>query len=260
MDDFKWNHDEVSSLAKKWNEAGLSNTSSGRFLNDLAAKGKPPMGRGISWLMDLLEKGDPRPWVELGKAVADLAPKAGTDAETVMNIARHLSNGDPLKDWHREVIERVKGKILQGGQRVPTPQDKELARSLENYKAGQSPFYWAHRSGSSNKIDRIIRVINSGGEICDDDINYLRSNFKGVVRELDSADHPVGCLRWIEGAAMYSGAGHRITGVVACIVMSKPFVDNAHRVVSVNVMVNDTLGVVRMKSLFTSADACKNTN
>jgi hypothetical protein len=58
---------------------------------------------------------------------------------------------------------------------------------------------------------------------------------------------------------MYSGAGHRITGVVACIVMSKPFVDNAHRVVSVNVMVNDTLGVVRMKSLFTSADACKNT-
>jgi len=242
----------VSKLAQMWKEAGLQDTSSGRFLSDLADKGVPPKGRGITWLGDLVKKGDPRPWVQLGAAVADLAPRAGTDAETILGISRHLRGGEPLKDWHREVIERVKTKILAGGGRKATEAEKALATSIMHYKAGQSSYYWSHRAGSSRKIDKVIGAITGDREIAQDDIEYLRGNFKSVVRDLETKEFPVGSLFWVEMMQVYledNALVDRSKGVVPCIVSSEPFVDSVFRSVSVRILVDNHRGIVKTKAL-----------
>lgn len=224
-----WDHAKVVEMSGWWQEAGLGETSSGRFLKSLAATGNPPFGRGTSWLEDLIRQGDPRPSAALGSELEKLIPTAGADADTLVRMVANLKAGYPPKDWYRDFIARLQQKSRSGTTRLPTPEDVKLARDISVYKSGQSMHYWSRKPGTSNKIDKITHTILNNGAIYQEDVDYLLNNFKSLVKMITRRDLD-GKLSWLKiSNIMSEETRFRIPGppesTIPVIMMGQPFVD-----------------------------------
>ncbi len=226
-----WDHAKVVEMSSWWQEAGLGNTSSGKFLKSLADTGRPPFGRGHSWLLDLMNQGDPRPFVNLGRDLEKMIPNAGSDAETLARMVANLKAGYPPKDWYKDFISRLHSKMSSSAMRDPTPEEKRIALGISIYKSGQSPFYWSRKPGTSNKIDKITNTIQENRQIYEDDINYLFDNFKSLVKILKREDID-GKLVWVKASKIYDEKlrNLRLTEeTIPCIVCGPAFVSPTWR-------------------------------
>ena len=220
-------------MSSWWQEAGLGETNAGKFLRSLAETGRPPYGRGVDWLDGLMRQGDPRPSVTLGRELEPLIPLAGADADTLTRMVANLKAGNPPKDWYKDFLVRVQQKARNGSSRPPTPDEVRMAANISIYKSGQSDFYWARKPGTSNKIDKITAAVLNGASIFQEDIDYLLSNFKGLVKVISRTDTD-GKLIWVGADSIIDEATRfKVPGdakeQIPVILCGSPYVDQHFR-------------------------------
>jgi len=247
-----WNHSEVVTLADRWRDAGLAETSSGRFLRSLADTATPPRGRGIDWLVGLIKQGDPGPNVALGREMEKLIPFAGGNAPSIEKLAADLKSGRPLPAWGYDLLARVRTGIAAGNlPREITQAERDLLTSLSVYKSGQSTYYWNRRPGTSSKLERIFSMAWEGKPLTNDDIEYARSNFKSVVKQIENPDFPPGSIASVNGSNVIFEGRHnnKNPAIITCLIFSTPFVSSVFRQVAVKVIVGADLGEVCVKNL-----------
>ena len=68
--------DQVRELADRYEHCGLGHSSSGRFLRSIATESRMPRGRGVSWLEEIVKKGDPTSVAPLAAEIEDLIRRA----------------------------------------------------------------------------------------------------------------------------------------------------------------------------------------
>ena len=247
-----WNHSEVVALASRWQEAGLGDTSSGRFLRSLADTATPPRGRGIDWLVGLIKQGDPGPSVALGREIEKLIPLAGGNASSLEKMALDLKSGRPLPSWGYDLLSRVRSGISAGNlPKEITQEERDLLSNLSLYKSGQSSFYWSKRPGTSNKLDKIFSMARDGKPLTADDIEYVRSNFKSVVKQIENPDYPPGSIAAVNGSNVIFDGRHnnKNPAIITCLILSSPFVSSVMRQVTVKVIVGAEVGEVCVRNL-----------
>jgi hypothetical protein len=248
-----WNHGEVVALANQWQEAGLSDTTSGRFLRSLADTATPPRGRGVDWLVGLIKQGDPRPNVLLGKEIEKLVPLAGGNSASLSRIASDLKNGRAMPSWGYDFLARVKQGIISGDlPRDLTESERDLMSSLSIYKSGQSHVYWSRRPGTSNKLDKIFQMAARGEKLSNADVTYVKECFKKVVRQIENPDYPPGSIaqvnpRWVIFDNMHKAGTDDVN--VTCMIIGSPRVSAAMRDVSVRVLVDGQVGDCCVRNL-----------
>jgi len=191
--------DQVRELADRYEKCGLANSSSGRFLRSVAAEGRMPRGRGITWLEEIISKGNPESVTALVSEIEDLIKRSNRQdtIETLSEILRCVSVGWTLSDYKKTELERLRKQVndnvgdveLDAGQR-------HLLVGLEARKRFSSFVYWSARPAISRRLDAIFGRWAKEDKISHDDWLYVRDNFKGPVAEYENGKNPVGALRW----------------------------------------------------------------
>jgi hypothetical protein len=194
--------DKVRTLSQAYQAAGLGGTWPGGFLASLSAEGKPPRGNGVNILRELLAKGAPETWPSWQSAkdwlvVAETCLRKD-EADTLRSFAGQVLQGRELTERQKAYAER----IVAGAQRpinsVQVDDElRQLASGLFNRKSRMSSYYWGNKPATSNRLDRIANKILCQSEVEVEDVDFLKSQFKGVVALWDSIPEKVGSLSQI---------------------------------------------------------------
>ena len=194
--------EKVRSLSQAYQDAGLGGTWPGGFLASLAAEGKPPRGNGVNILRDLLVKGAPETWPSWQSAkewvkVAETCLRKD-EADTLRSFAGQVLQGRELTDRQKAYAER----IMAGAQRpinsvAVDDELRALANGLYRRKVNMSQYYWGNKPATSSRIDRVINKVIQQNEVEVEDVEFLKSQFKGVVALWDSIPEKVGSLSQI---------------------------------------------------------------
>lgn len=191
--------DRVRELAIRYEQCGLGDSSSGRFLRSIATEGRMPKGRGIAWLEEIVGKGDPESVTDLINEIESLIKRSDRHdtIESLSSILRIVSVGWKLSDHKRSELERLRKQVNDSADDLELdPKNRHLLSGLEARKRFSSYSYWSARPAISNRLDSIFKRWLKEGKISPDDWSYVRENFKGPVAEYESGKHPIGSLRW----------------------------------------------------------------
>ena len=191
--------DQVRELADRYEKCGLANSSSGRFLRSVATEGRMPRGRGITWLEEIVSKGDPESVTALVDEIEDLIKRSNRHdtIQALSDILRCVSVGWTLSDYKRTELERLRRQVNDStGDLELDDEKRHLLAGLEARKRFSSYSYWSARPAISRRLEAIFGRWFKEGKISPDDWSYVRDNFKGPVAEYEGGKHPVGALRW----------------------------------------------------------------
>jgi len=193
--------DQVRVLSDRYEQCGLGETSSGRFLRSVASEGRMPRGRGITWLQELIAKDVPASTPPLVTDVKDLISRSARPdtVEILEAILRSAASGWELSDHKKSELERLRKQVNEA---LP---DLELDKRTQHLLGGLSrkklslymSNYWSSRPVISSRLDGIFKRWNSESKISPDDWGFVRKSFKGAVDDFESNRHPVGSLRWV---------------------------------------------------------------
>jgi hypothetical protein len=190
-----WNHEIVKELADQYETCGLGQTSSGRFLRSLATEGKPPRGGGIKWLNDLLGLGDPSERVRRAQEVEELFEIAGTQRPRLERMSIKLKSGQQLADWEEKILSEIRDRkdvsLVE-----PTPLQKVLLEAAYHRARSQSPYYWAQRQGTFNRLRSLFEQSSAGVRLPISDYEWLEKTFNSLHRELKTDIDLIGELRF----------------------------------------------------------------
>ena len=208
--------DQVRVLSDRYEQSGLGGTSSGRFLRSIVTEGRMPRGRGITWLEELIAKGEQVSIPPLVTDIKDLISRAAR-ADTIQileALLRTAASGWELSDHKKSELERLRKQVdealsdLELDERSRHLLDGLGRKRLNLYSSN----YWSSRPVISARLDGIFRRWDKEGKISPDDWEFARKSFKGAVADFESDRHPVGSLRWIRGG-------------VPVTIMGKPQID-----------------------------------
>jgi hypothetical protein len=191
--------DQVRELADRYENCGLGGSSSGRFLRSVATEGRMPRGRGITWLEEIVSKGNPESVTPQVGEIEDLIKRSNRHdtIEALSEILRCLSAGWTLSDYKKTELERLRKQVNDSaGDLELGEKDRHLIAGLEARKRFSSYIYRSARPAIFRRLDAIFERWLKEGKISPDDWSYVRDNFKGPVAEYESGKHPVGALRW----------------------------------------------------------------
>ena len=184
----------VNDLVARYNAAGLGNTWNGQFLSSILRGGVAPRGRGVDLLNKILGT-SPEMIKQSIDSLTSLASAAGHDGGWLISRADSVRKGWDLSESDNKRIEAIREKIAVGSMRKATPAEKDLFSMLFRVKNTYSPFYWARRGGTAGRLDKMFNHVNADGQITDDDVTWIRSQFKGVLKKIEETEHPIGSLR-----------------------------------------------------------------
>jgi len=250
-----FNLSEVATLSQAYKDAGLGSTWSGGFLASIAAEGKQPRGNGINILRDLMTKGAPTTWPSWLKAKDYLAAAENClrkdEADTLRSFAGQVFQGRDLTDRQKAYAER----IMAGAQRpinsVAVDEElRTLANGLYRRKVNMSQYYWGNKPATSNRIDRVINKIIQQNEVENEDVEFLRSQFKAVVALWDSAPEKTGALSQVNPWHLPGWQGRRdesVQALDALVLGNRSF--SHHGMLMVDVLVNGEVHAVNMEKL-----------
>jgi len=199
-----WNLEQVKVLSEQYVAAGLGDSSSGRFLSSLVTSKKPPRGNGVSWLNDLLKKGNPAQFKVLLTEVHDLAAVCPTLA--LEPLTRALHRGDNLTDWQNERLETARAQAQEPHIEL-TDEERRIAAELNTMKNARSTFYWSGRPAIHARLNIIFDRILRDLPIRRSDLDFAFEQFGPAVRELREPRHKIGDL--------VRGPGNKIGMVVS---------------------------------------------
>lgn len=194
--------DQVRELADRYEQRGLGNSSSGRFLHSIATEGRMPRGRGIAWLEELVKKGDPESVAPLVAEIEDLMlrSKRVDTVQALSEILVKVKAGWTLTDHKKSELERLRKQVNEDLSDLDLDErGHQLMEGLAARKRYSSYAYWASRPVISGRLDAIFRRWTSERKVSPDDWKFMRENFKGPVADFERGRHPVGALRWTRG-------------------------------------------------------------
>lgn len=213
--------DQVRELAARYENCGLGDSSSGRFLRSIVAEGRMPRGRGTVWLEDLITKGAPASVTNLVAEVEDLisrSPRADTQ-DHLRSLLGKIRAGWTLSEHQKATLERLREQVDKALPDLELDESQvKLLHGLIARKRCMSPYYWAARPAISKRLDEIFIRWTIDKKMSPDDWEYLCARFKTCIQDLGSDKHPVGALRWTR-------AGEPVT------VMSGMSLDQSGRIV-----------------------------
>lgn len=209
-----FDREAVKVLAEQYASAGLADTRAGRFLADVAG-GVEPRGGGVSWLNDLLRKGDPSPNVDLAAELGRLVTEYPTLYDRLAGVRKSLSGPYGMPDWGPKVIEDARRSAATGVW-VLEGDDAALITICEKLCSVYSPYYWAQRQGIHNRAKTIFFAASTGKTLLNDDKAFLLQTFSAQIRKLKSDKFKVGDLVRVPDAA----------GLIPGIITSGPRVGN----------------------------------
>jgi len=192
--------DQVRRLSGRYEQCGLGGTSSGRFLRSIVTEGRMPRGRGVTWLQDLITKGDPTSVSPLVTEIKDLisrSPRADT-VRTLESLLRTVVSGWDLSDHKKSELERLRKQVndalpdLELDERDRYLLDGLNRKRLKLYTSN----YWSRRPVISSRLDVIFGRWDAESKISPDDWEFVRENFESAVADFEGNRHPVGSLRW----------------------------------------------------------------
>jgi len=195
--------DQVRELADRYDECGLGATSSGRFLRSIVDTGNMPRLGGLSWLRDLITKGNPQSVEPLLEEIRDLMSRSGRSdtVQILADIHSRVKAGWALSDHKQFELERLRKQVNDALPDLElNDRQEELLVGLKSRKRHSSYMYWASRPVISSRIDDIFNRWGADGKISPDDWQFVRDNFKSVVEEFEGNRHPIGSLRWFRGS------------------------------------------------------------
>lgn len=218
--------DQVKELFESYVEAGMVNTSSGRFLQSIIAENRMPRGGGQRWLSDLISRGLNKENVKRAAEILSVAESCDRDdiRGELASFSRKIAAGYALTDRQVSYLESI---IRQARGESPdvelTPREAELIGVLSVEKRS-NVYYWSGRPAISNRIDRIFDRFNREKRVSSEDFDYLKKNMKGITEIFmeTGKKHPVGSLRWLRD--------------VPVTVLGDAFFDDSHMSIRVNVM------------------------
>ena len=191
--------DQVHALADSYEKSGLGSTSTGKFLRDLSKSGKLPCGRGITWLQDIVAKGQPESISLTLNDLEDLLNRSNRSdtKNTLQSFLTCIKSGYSLTPAQTKLLASLRDQVNACQQDLqPTTQQNSLVVGLMNRKCRMSQRYWSERASTSRRLDSIFHRFQQDKAISPDDFEYVRSNFKGAVEEFENTHHPIGSLRW----------------------------------------------------------------
>ena len=179
-----FDHEAIKALSATYQENGLGDTSSGRFLKNLAETGKPPRGRGITWLEELMTKPLPIELLNEAKDLDKLAQLCDRPslAETLRDFASKLKRGHQLSDRQKSFIAFLKKEAGSPSQRAElTDLDRALLAGISARIASYSPFAYSKLSRSVERVSKILSSFKTDGCITEADFKYVTSKHKGLT-------------------------------------------------------------------------------
>lgn len=195
--------EQVRELHGHYVEAGLGETSSGRFLRSIVTAGIMPRGGGMSWLTDLINKGNPQSVTPLLEEIRDLIARSGRPdtVRILSDIHSRVNAGWSLSEHKRSELERLRKQVNDALPDLElNDRQEELLLGLSVRKHRSSYAYWTSRPVISSRLDEIFKRWGVERKISPDDWQFVRDNFKSVVEEFEGSRHPVGSLRWLRGS------------------------------------------------------------
>lgn len=191
--------DQVRELSARYEQCGLGESSSGRFLRSVVAEGRMPRGRGIAWLNDLITKGTPADVAPLVAEIEDLISRSNR-ADTQDHLRALLGkirSGWELTEYQKKRLDRLRKQVSEAKPDLELDNDQiKLLHGLIARKRCMSPYYWAARPAISNRLDEIFIRWTVEKKVSPDDWDFLNEKFKTCVNDLRSNKHPTGALRW----------------------------------------------------------------
>jgi hypothetical protein len=191
--------DQVRELAECYNECGLGETSSGRFLRSIVTDGRMPRGRGIGWLEELTSKGSPQSVAPLLAEIDDLTLRTVRQdtKDELADLQRRVKAGWQLSEFQQKTLARLRQQVNDAKADMDLDaRGVKLVHGLRDRLRCSSQTYWAARPAITRRLNTIFGRWGRETRICPDDWRFLRENFKSVVESYENTKHPIGALRW----------------------------------------------------------------
>lgn len=230
----------VSALAERYKACGLGDTWSGRFLSSVASSAKPPTHRGLEIVNQLMTSRGPE---EIKKEIDWMLSLRQIDPSLTEFIERQATNvakGYALSEYSLKQLKDIEARS-QDIRRPPTQNEIDFIASLEIVSNSRHEMFWAHRPGTRVRLKTLFTLVKNGNNISDKDIEWIRSQFTGTIKELEATEHPVNSLRWI----MRDNG----TRCATALIVSAPTVSQNGRGVVVDAIVDCQRIPVPVKSL-----------
>lgn len=234
--------DQVRELADRYEQCGLGDSSSGRFLRSIVKEDRMPRGRGIAWLDELISKGSPVNVAPLVTEVEDLISRSNR-ADTqdhLRGLLGKIRSGWELNEYQQEKLDRLRRQVNEAKPDLELDDEQiKLLNGLIARKRCMSPYYWAARPAISNRLDEIFVRWTIDKKVSPDDWDFLNEKFKTCISDLKSNKYPTGALRWTR-------SGEPVT------IMSAMSLDQSGRIV-VDALTSTGVRPIQVERLLTRA-------
>jgi hypothetical protein len=220
-----WDLDKVKELKAQYEAAGVTSTTSYRFLDSLVHAGQPPRGGGIAWLQQLLDQGAPS---DIG-AVAARAEQLAAEMPTFClgGLSASILRRGRVEEWQRVTLDEAEAALAKGW-RTLTPDEIRILSMLYEVGHARSNWWWSSRTAVWRRFLAIEKVITSG-TILQADFEFMVKHFGPAYRELTKPTFKLGDLvrvRDIDGKDLGRG-----------VISSEPKIRYTH--VAYDVIVSD---------------------
>ena len=199
--------EELSILFESYKSCGLTGTRDFSFIESIVKSQQMPKGRGIDWLERIVSAGSPVNKLSEIVAIEELATKSHRKdtAEVLLSFAARLRNGYTLSERQLTFLETLKEQVIENKPDAElSDRQRALLKFLMHVKKANY-YYWNGRPGISGRLERIFLRFSKENAISQDDLEYVRQNFKGIIYDFEEGGlrHPVGKLRWLgDGSAV----------------------------------------------------------
>ena len=185
-----WDLEKVKELKAQYEAAGVTSTSSYRFLDSIVHAGQPPRGRGITWLQQLLEQGAPS---DISKVVARLAfLSAEMPTADLSRIPQMIQNSGRIEQWQHEKIEAVEAAYAKGWKELTS--EERFVLELLKVVGTNRRSWWYNRPAQQRRFDLIFSALGQGNRMMQADFEFVTELFGPAFRELTKPSFTEGDL------------------------------------------------------------------
>ena len=189
--------ESLTALLEEYRSCGFTGTRDFNFIESIVSSRKMPRGGGICWLRRIVGAKSPTDRLKEITEIEEWAAKSNRKdtADILRSFAARIRQGNDLSDRQQDFMTTL---ISQINQNIPDV-------TLNHY-------YWTSRLGISERLNRIFSRFSNESAIAQNDLDYVKENFKGAVRDFEEGGlrHPVGKLRWLADGTAVTVMGNTI--------------------------------------------------
>jgi hypothetical protein len=233
---------EAQALFAAYEAAGLEKDRSYTFLRDMVSRlQRKDISAGQKKYLDsLITQGVPQPknperCAEIQAAIETAGMEGMT--QPLIDFKFKLSKGWNLSEKQEKFLQSLLTQATQlreTGMPTLSEEEKAMVEGLLRHAKTKGGYYWQHRYGTSQLMDRVKEFYATHSTVLERDLTRMRKAFKGVVRQLTEVRVPSGSLAYIRRDAV--------------MVVSDPYINDHGQVVQ-EVLHNGEYKIVQEKQI-----------